>query len=154
MDKYMQEAINEAKINENNNFKGGGPFGAIIVKDGKIIARAHNSVIASHDSTAHAEINAIRKASQMLQTHNLSGCTIYTSCFPCPMCLSAIVWANIKEVYYACSKEDADKIGFQDDKIYELLCNLNNNQTVNFTQIDREEAIKSFEEFQKKPNLY
>lgn len=154
MNKYMQEAINEAKINENTNFKNGGPFGATIVKDGKIIATSHNTVIENNDPTAHAEINAIRKAAQTLKTHDLSGCTLYTTCFPCPMCLSAIVWANIKEVYYGNTKEDAENIGFRDNQIYELINNLNTNKTITFTQIDRKETIKTFNNFKNNSNLY
>ncbi len=154
MNKYMLEAINEAKINEDNNFKDGGPFGAAIVKDGKVIATSRNTVIESKDPTAHAEINVIRTAAQILETHDLSGCTLYTTCYPCPMCLSAIIWANIKEVYYGNTKKDAENIGFRDNKIYELLNNLDNNDIIKFTQIDREETIKSFEKFKNNQNLY
>lgn len=154
MNKYMNKAINEAEINEKNNFKDGGPFGAVIVKDGKIIATAHNTVIKSNDPTAHAEINAIRKAAKTLKTHNLTGCTLYTTCYPCPMCLSAIIWAKIEEVYYGNTKEDADNIGFKDNKIYQTINNINNNQTIKLIQIDREGTIKSFEKFQNNPKLY
>ena len=96
---FIKEAIKEAYENEKNNYKEGGPFGAIIEKDKKILSRGHNTVISSMDPTAHAEINAIRNATKILGTHNLSGCTLYTSAEPCPMCLSAIIWANIKTVY-------------------------------------------------------
>ena len=154
MDKFMEIAINEAKINEDTNFKNGGPFGAVIVKDNKIIATAHNTVIENHDPTAHAEINVIRKASKSLKTHDLSDCVIYTTCFPCPMCLSAIIWANIKEVYYGNTKEDAETIGFKDRKIYEALNNIENNQEINFIQIDRKQTIKAFEKFENNPNIY
>ena len=154
MNKYMKKAITEAKINEDTNFKNGGPFGAIIVKDNDIIATSHNTVIKDSDPTAHAEINVIRKAAQILKTHDLSGCTLYTTCFPCPMCLSAIVWANIKEVYYGNTKEDAENIGFRDNQIYELINNLNSSKTINFTQIDREETIKTFNSFKNNSNLY
>lgn len=154
MNKYMKEAITEAKINEDTNFKNGGPFGAIIVKDNDIIATSHNTVIEDSDPTAHAEINVIRKAAQILKTHDLSGCTLYTTCFPCSMCLSAIVWANIKEVYYGNTKEDAEDIGFRDNQIYELINNLNSSKTINFTQIDREETIKTFNSFKNNSNLY
>ncbi len=154
MNKFMKIAINEAKINENNNFKDGGPFGAIIVKNNKIIATAHNTVLENHDPTAHAEINAIRHACKILKTHDLNGCQIYTTCFPCPMCLSAIIWANIKEVYYGNTKEDANNIGFKDQKIYEALNNIENNQEIKFIQIDREQTIKSFKKFENNPNIY
>ena len=97
----MKLAIEESKVNIANNYKNGGPFGAVIVRDGKIITSAHNTVIENNDATAHAEINAIRQASKILNTNDLSDCTLYTSTEPCPMCLSAIIWANIKDIYYA-----------------------------------------------------
>lgn len=154
MNNFMQKALEEAKINQNNKFKTGGPFGAVIVKDNKVIASSHNTVIEDHDPTAHAEINVIRKASQILKTHNLNGCILYTTCFPCPMCLSAIVWSGISQVYYGNTKEDADEIGFKDQEIYQLINNLNSNQKIKLTQIDREETIKMFNEFKNNPNLY
>jgi len=98
---------------------GSSPFGAIIVKDGVIISRAHNTVVKDSDPTAHAEINAIRLACKKLKTFDLSDCILYTSCEPCPMCLSAIKWSNIKTVYYAATQLDADKIGFRDKKMYD-----------------------------------
>jgi len=118
---FMQEACNEALRNVKADFKEGGPFGAVIVKDGKIIARGKNNVLLHHDATAHAEVSAIREAGRVLGTHDLSGCVLYTSCYPCPMCLSAIIWSNIREVYYGNTKEDASAIGFRDDFIYEVL---------------------------------
>ena len=154
MNKFMEIAINEAKINEDNNFINGGPFGAVIVKDNKVIATARNTVIENNDPTAHAEINAIRNACKILQTYDLSNCKIYTTCFPCPMCLSAIIWSNIKEIYYACTREDAAKIGFKDNKIYQLLNNIENTQDIKLIQLDREETIKTFEIFKNNPNLY
>lgn len=154
MNKFMEIAINEAKINEDNNFISGGPFGAVIVKDDKVIATARNTVIENNDPTAHAEINAIRNACKILQTYDLSDCKIYTTCFPCPMCLSAIIWANIKEIYYGNTKEDANNIGFKDNKIYEILNNIENTQDIKLIQLDREETIKSFEKFKNNPNLY
>lgn len=144
----MQKAIEESKVNSNNNYKNGGPFGATIVKDGKIIASAHNTVVESKDATAHAEVNAIREASKILGTHNLSGCTLYTSAEPCPMCLSAIIWANIKEVYYANTKKDADDIGFRDDMIYEYLKG-NSNELIKLHHIESKEALEVFERFKK-----
>ena len=118
----------------------GGPFGTIIVDENqKIIAVAHNEVLKNLDPTAHAEVMAIRKACLTLKTKDLSNCTLYTSCEPCPMCLSAIIWANIKNVYYACTKEDADYIGFKDKNIYEFLNG--NNTMINLEQIDRDECL-------------
>lgn len=142
----MNLAIEESKINRKNNYKNGGPFGAVIVKDGEIIASAHNTVFESVDATAHAEINAIRKASKILNTNDLSGCILYTSTEPCPMCLSAIIWANIKEIYYANTKKDADNIGFRDDMIYEYIKG-NKEDVLTKHHIDSKEALKVFEEF-------
>ena len=100
----------------------GGPFGAAIIdKDGNIITVASNTVLESHDPTAHAEINAIRQAGQILGTHDLSGYTLYATGYPCPMCMSAIIWANIKKVIYACPVQDAEQIGFRDDFIYKFI---------------------------------
>src|SRR6187431_704447 len=113
---FMKEAI-ELSINNVKSGKGG-PFGAVIVKDGKIIARGANSVTSSNDPTAHAEVNAIREACKVLNTFQLENCEIYTSCEPCPMCLGAIYWARPRVVYYASSREDAARIGFDDSMIY------------------------------------
>lgn len=147
-------AIEESKINSKNNFLNGGPFGAVIVKDDKIIASAHNSVIESVDPTAHAEINVIRKASKILNTNNLEGCIVYTSTEPCPMCLSAIIWANIKEVYYLNTKEDADSIGFRDNKIYDYI--KGKNKILNIHHIDSKEAKEVFDKFKEidEKNMY
>lgn len=144
----MQKAIEESKINMENNYKKGGPFGAVIVKDGEIISSAHNTVVESKDPTAHAEVNAIRKACEKLNTHDLSGCTLYTSAEPCPMCLSAIIWSNIKIVYYANTKKDADEIGFRDDMIYEYLKG-NDEQLIEVRRIESEEALEVFKKFKK-----
>lgn len=115
---FMQKAI---ELSIENVMKGGGPFGALIVKDGKIISRGTNKVVSSNDPTAHAEIVAIRNAARKLRTFDLTGCSIYTSCEPCPMCLSAIYWANISVVYYSNSKRNASKAGFRDSFIYKEL---------------------------------
>ncbi len=145
---YMQEANTEAQYNLKN--REGGPFGAVIVKNGKIIGRGHNRVLKKHDPTAHGEIEAIRDACQALGTHDLSGCEIYTSCYPCPMCLSAIIWANIKHVYYGNTAKDAAAIGFRDDYIYQFIESKQSNKDIlELIQIDRESTIKTFEEFQK-----
>ena len=153
--KAMQLAIEESKANITNNYKNGGPFGAVIVKNGKIIASAHNTVIESTDATAHAEINAIRQASKILNTNDLSGCTLYTSAEPCPMCLSAIIWANIKDIYYANTRKDADNIGFRDDVIYEYI-NGGNVHILNKHHIESEEALEVFNNFEKmdEKNIY
>ena len=143
---FLKMAIEESKINSINDYSEGGPFGAVIVKEGQIISKAHNSVRKSKDATAHAEVNAIRLAGEKLGTFDLSGCVLYASAEPCPMCLSAIIWANIKEVYYGCTKEDAGKIGFRDDIIYDYLKG-KNKDLINLKQIDREECIKTFEEY-------
>lgn len=101
--------------------KGGGPFGALVVCEGKVVAEAYNRVVISHDPTAHAEINAIREATSKLGTHTLDGCILYTSCEPCPMCLGAIYWAGIREVVYAFDRKDAEGAGFSDRLIYDEL---------------------------------
>lgn len=142
----MKKAVEESRANRENNYQDGGPFGAVIVKNGEIISAAHNTVIKSQDATAHAEVNAIRLASKKLKTHDLSGCTLYTSAEPCPMCLSAIIWANIKNVYYTNTKKDAADIGFRDDMIYEYLKD-KKKDVINLQHIDNKDAIKIFEEF-------
>lgn len=114
--RFMKEAITLATENVKNQ---GGPFGAVIVKDGKVIAKGVNRVTDSCDPTAHAEVVAIRNACQTLQTFDLSGCTLYTSCEPCPMCLGAIYWARPDAVYYAASRKEAAHAGFDDDLIYD-----------------------------------
>lgn len=111
----MQRAIDLAAESVKN---GGGPFGAVVVKDGKVIAESANSVTPDNDPTAHAEVNAIRLACKKLGTFMLDGCEIYASCEPCPMCLGAIYWAHIKTIYYAGTRSDAAKAGFDDDFIY------------------------------------
>lgn len=145
MNANMKKALEQANFGWTHNE--GGPFGAIILdKDGNILSCANNQVLISHDPTAHAEVQAIRKAAEKLGTHDLSGCILYTSCEPCPMCLSAIIWANIKEVYYGCTKKDAADIGFRDDMIYEYLKG-NEKDLIKLTPMDREECIKAFEAF-------
>ena len=150
-EELIKLAIEESKANLENNYTKGGPFGAVIVKNGEIIASAHNTVIESIDATAHAEVNAIRLASQKLKTHDLRGCILYTSAEPCPMCLSAIIWANIKEVYYANTKKDVADIGFRDDIIYEYLKG-NEKETITLNHMDIEEAKKVFDDFKKIKN--
>lgn len=115
-EKFMKEAIRLAIENVNNGT--GGPFGAVVVKDGEVIAACGNSVTPDNDPTAHAEVNTIRAACRKLGSFQLTGCDIYTSCEPCPMCLGAIYWARPDNVYYACTKEDAAEAGFDDSFIY------------------------------------
>ena len=147
MDKFMKIAKENAENGIAN--KEGGPFGAVIVdKSGNIIANGNNKVLKNNDPTAHAEIVAIREACRKLNTYDLSEYILYTSCEPCPMCLSAIIWANIKEVYYGCTKEDAGSIGFRVDIIYDYLKEKNKN-LISMKKLDREECIKTFEKYKK-----
>ncbi len=118
---YLNEAIKEANIGLENNL--GGPFGAVIVKDNIIIGRGCNKVLKDHDPTAHAEISAIRDACNYLGTHDLTDCVIYTTSEPCPMCLSAIMWANIKTIYFGTDRKEVEAIGFKDNFIYNYLKN-------------------------------
>ena len=150
MNEYMKVAKELADTNLIDNE--GGPFGAVVVKDGVIVGRGDNRVLVNHDPTAHAEIQAIRDASKTLNTPDLSGCVLYTSCYPCPMCLSAIIWANIKEVYYGNTKEDAANIGFRDDMIYDFIHKLpeGDDEILKLINIDRNETIKTFEEYNNK----
>lgn len=151
----MNEYMKIAKENANKGIKKkeGGPFGAVIVdKQGNIISNGNNKVLLEKDPTAHAEIIAIREACKKLDTHDLSEYILYTSCEPCPMCLSSIIWANIKEVYYGCTKEDAAKIGFRDEAIYNFIKG-KNKTLLNLKQIDRQECIKTFEEYTKNDGI-
>lgn len=118
-EQYMQIALHEAY--QGIQKKHGGPFGSILVKDGKIVGRGHNRVLVKKDPTCHGEIEAIRNACKNLGTHDLSGCELYTTAEPCPMCLGAILWANIDQVYYGCGRTDTEAIGFRDNKFYDFL---------------------------------
>ena len=129
---------------------GGGPFGAVVVKDGEVVAVASNSVTLDNDPTAHAEVNAIRMACKKLGTFDLSGCEIYASCEPCPMCLASIYWARIGKLYYANTKVDADKIGFSDSFIYEEFAKPESERSIKVVKMLRSEAIKAFENWEKK----
>ena len=119
MNKFMELAIDEARLGINNN--DGGPFGCVIIKDGEIIAQAHNTVVRDNDPTAHGEMNAIRIAGKKLGTFDLSGCELFTTGAPCPMCLCAILWANIDKVYYGCNTTDTEIIGFRDKDFEESI---------------------------------
>ena len=144
---FMEIAISEAR----NGFLNGdgGPFGAVIVKDGEVIASGHNRVLKNNDSTCHGEIDAIRKAEQKLQTYDLSECQIYTTGEPCGMCLAAILWANIDKVYYGCSLKDNEEIGFRDDKIDKLLDRDDKLYGSLLEQKEREECLELFKEYKK-----
>ncbi len=145
MNEFMKKALESAKTGIDN--KEGGPFGACIVdKDNKIVSVGHNKVLKNNDPTAHAEIEAIRNACEILNTYDLTGCTIYTTCEPCPMCLSACVWANIKTIYYGCTQNDADKIGFRDADIYEYLKG-NNKDLLKTININRDNCLEIFNEY-------
>jgi tRNA(Arg) A34 adenosine deaminase TadA len=140
---FMEEAIRLAAENVDNN--AGGPFGAIIVKDGRIVGRGVNRVTTSNDPTAHAEIVAIREAARNLNSYNLDGCEIYASCEPCPMCLGAIYWARIDKLYYAGTQDDAAKANFDDSVIYKEFCLPKEKRQLPSTQMMREEAVKVFD---------
>ena len=145
---YMQKCIDRAKDTSSKNL--GGPFGACVVKNGEIISLSSNSVLQDKDPTAHAEINAIRGACKKLNTYDLADCELYTTAYPCPMCLSAIIWANIKTVYYGCTAKDANDIGFRDDFIYDFIKNdCKEKKTAVLNQLDREDCLKLFEEYVK-----
>lgn len=149
MNEFMKIAKDLSEENLSTN--AGGPFGACIVKDGKIIGKGNNHVIKNNDPTAHAEIEAIRDACKNINSYDLSNCELYTSCYPCPMCLSAIIWSNIKKVYYGNTKEDAENIGFRDNFIYEFIKNNNSDKNIlDLESMDREETIKVFEEYMNK----
>ena len=129
---------------------GGGPFGAVIAKDGEIVAEASNSVTIDNDPTAHAEVNAIRKASAKLGTFDLSGCEVFTSCEPCPMCLGAIYWAHLDKIYYANNRKDAAGIGFDDDFIYDEISVPLSQRKKPIEAFMRSEAIKAFQLWNEK----
>ena len=116
MNNYFEEAIKLARLGVKNNE--GGPFGAVVVKDGEIVGYGNNKVLLNNDPTAHAEVSAIRDACKRLNTYDLTGCTIYTTSEPCPMCMSSIIWSNIKEIYYSTTRVEVSDIGFRDDLIY------------------------------------
>ena len=144
---FMREAIGLSIENIENN---GGPFGAVIVKDGKVIAKGVNRVTSNNDPTAHAEVNAIRKAAEALGTYDLKGCEIYSSCEPCPMCLGAIYWARLDKLYYANTKQDAKDIDFDDSFIYEELDLPIEKRKIPTIQMLNNEAIKAFNKWREK----
>lgn len=152
MNKFMKVATKLSEENLKTN--AGGPFGACVVKNGKIIGKGSNHVLSDNDPTAHAEIMAIRDACKNIKSYDLSDCELYTSCYPCPMCLSATIWANIKVVYYGNTKEDASDIGFRDEHIYEFIDKLADNKVdksvLKLKSIDREKTINAFNEYKEK----
>ena len=145
--KFMSRAI---ELSIESVTKGGGPFGSVIVKDNKIISEGFNKVTSTNDPTAHGEIVAIRNSCKILNNFSLKGCDIYTSCEPCPMCLSAIYWARIDRVYYANTRNDAKKINFDDSLIYEQLTKNIEERKIKMIQLMRNEALKAFELCDKK----
>ena len=144
---FMKRAIELSIKSVNNN---GGPFGSVIVKDNKIIAEGSNQVTNTNDPTAHAEIVTIRKACKELNNFNLKGTEMYTSCEPCPMCLSAIYWSHVDNIFYANTREDAKKINFDDSLIYSEILKKNEDRKIPIKQILRDEALKAFEIWDKK----
>lgn len=146
-ERFMREAI---RLADESVERGGGPFGAVIVKDGAIVARGANSVTLDNDPTAHAEVNAIRTACRSLGTFDLSGCTVYTSCEPCPMCLAAIYWAGISRIYFGNTRKDAAAIDFADDHIYNELSRPLEQRSVPITPLLRNEALHTFTRWEEK----
>lgn len=151
----MNLAVGQAKETMNKNI--GGPFGAAIIdSEGNIIAVNSNRVLGDHDPTAHAEITAIREACKKLGTHDLSGCTVYATGYPCPMCLGAMVWANIKKCYYGCRPSDAEQIGFRDDFIYRFIKDgCKDAEILELTESHREQCLELFKEYhEEEKELY
>jgi tRNA(Arg) A34 adenosine deaminase TadA len=146
--KFMQEAIDMAKKGMQNNE--GGPFGAVIVKNGEIIGKGNNKVTSTNDPTAHAEVTAIRAACKKLGSFQLNNCELYTSCEPCPMCLGAIYWARPSVIYYACTKKDAADINFDDDFIYKEIATPIPERTIKTVQVMRDEGLQAFRIWQEK----
>lgn len=150
---YIKNALMELgaiKAKETMTKNYGGPFGAVVVKDNTVIAISSNSVLKDNDPTAHAEVNAIREACRVLGTYDLSDCELYATSEPCPMCMSAIIWANIKKVYYGCTAQDAAQIGFRDDFIYDFIKHdCKDSDVVEMVPLGRETCIKLFEEYKE-----
>jgi guanine deaminase len=146
-EEFLRQAIELALENVRNGT--GGPFGAIVVKDGIVVGKGMNRVTLSNDPTAHAEINAIREACKQLNTFSLQGCHIYTSCEPCPMCLGAIYWSRLDMIVFASTRHDAANAGFDDDHIYRELPKPHNQRSIIMTNIEMEEAMKVFDMWRK-----
>lgn len=150
MNRFMEIAIREASKGMDHNE--GGPFGAVVTRDYKIISTAHNEVLKTNDPSAHAEIIAIRKASAILDRFDLSDCEIYTTSQPCPMCLSAICWARIKTIYYGTTTKDVAEIGFDDDRIYRMLRGDMDSLPINCENIDSDQCQQLLHEWKLKPD--
>lgn len=148
--RFMREAIRISFATMRRNH--GGPFGAVVVRRGKIIGRGRNRVTSTNDPTAHAEINAIREACRRLKTFQLDDCELYTSCEPCPMCLAAIYWARLKRVYYGNTRKDAARVGFDDDLLYREVTRPVSRRKMPMKQLLRDEAVRAFAEWQSKPD--
>lgn len=146
MEKFMEAALQEAYEGIEKNH--GGPFGAVVVKEGRIVGRGHNRVLYKKDPTCHGEMEAIRDACKNLGTRDLTGCQLYTTAEPCPMCLGGILWSNIQEVYFGCDRIDTDRIGFRDDVFYEYLDG--KNDILSIRQIDHEKCLSLFEHYEEK----
>ena len=144
---FMEIAVKEAREGIAN--RDGGPFGAVVVRDGEVIASGHNRVLSNNDSTCQGEIDALRRAEERLGTYDLMGCEIYTTAEPCPMCLSAILWANIRKVYYGCKLSDNEKIGFRDAKFDEMMGGRSNLPDDFMEEKDREMCLEVFREYEK-----
>ena len=145
MNEFMKLAIEEAKLGIHAGH--GGPFGCVIVKNGEVIGRGHNQVIKNNDPTCHGEMMAIHDACAKLNSFDLSGCELYTTGEPCPMCLGAILWANIDRIYYGCNVIDTDKIGFRDDIFYKRLSEDGKKELLH--ELDRDECLKVYDEYLK-----
>lgn len=150
MNEIMKKAFDKARNTMNANF--GGPFGAAVVDNkGRILSVASNTVLKDHNPTAHGEINAIIEACKKIKSEDLSGCILYTTAYPCPMCLGAIIWANIDKVYYGCTPKDVAEIGFRDDYIYDFIkCDMKKRSVLSLKQIDRKECLKLINEYKEK----
>lgn len=146
--KFMDRAIDLARIGMNQNH--GGPFGCVIVKDGQIVGEGHNRVTTSNDPTAHAEVVAIRDACKHLGTFQLTGCDVYTSCEPCPMCLGALYWARPDRIFYAANRNDASEAGFDDSFIYDEISVPTSERSITTDSLNRNKALKLFDEWEQK----
>ena len=144
MNKFMKMAIDEAR--KGINLGHGGPFGAVIVKDGKVISKGHNHVVINNDPTCHGEVDAIRKACKKLNTFDLSGCVIYTTGYPCPMCFCAILWANIDKIYYGCNTSDTEVIGFRDKEFED---SIPHRKLTICEELNRKECLELYNEYNK-----
>ena len=144
--RFMQLAIDEARLGIEHQH--GGPFGSVVVKDGKVIGKGHNCVLKNNDPTCHGEVAAIRDACANIGSFDLSGCEIYTTGEPCHMCLCACMWANISKIYYGCTIDDNGEIGFRDDKFDELFCG-RDKLTEYMSEVDREACLALFDDYKQ-----